>query len=129
MNSCFPHLAILNPRNANKSRDRLNDERNVVNTEDIRMRSRTPTLSGKNDIFQDLDLYYVRQIARNSKVRSRLMLLLMFDDSENSLLIVSLRMRDIVSLKMWRNAPFVFEPHELFNRRLLQITSTKLRVT
>ncbi|KAG5309172.1 RTKN protein, partial [Pseudoatta argentina] len=67
MNSCFPHLAILNPRNANKSRDRLNDECNVVNVEDIRMRSRTPTLSGKNDIFQDLDLYYVRQIARNSK--------------------------------------------------------------
>jgi len=119
MNSCFPHLAILNPRNANKSRDRLNDECNVVNAEDIRMRSRTPTLSGKNDIFQDLDLYYVRQIARNSKVGSRLMLLLMFDDSENSLLIVSLRMRNIVSLKMRQNVPFIFESYELFNKRLL----------
>jgi len=72
MNSCFPHLAILNPRNANKSKDRLNDECNVVNAEDTRMRSRTPTLPGKNDVFQDLDLYYVRQIARNSKVGSRL---------------------------------------------------------
>lgn len=72
MNSCFPHLAILNPRNANKSRDRLNVEYNVVNTEDIQVRSRTPTLPGKNDVFQDLDLYYVRQIARNSKVGPRL---------------------------------------------------------
>ncbi|XP_012535903.1 rhotekin isoform X2 [Monomorium pharaonis] len=67
MNSCFPHLAILNSRTANKTRDRLGDECNVVNAEDTRMRSRTPTLPEKNDIFQDLDLYYVRQIARNSK--------------------------------------------------------------
>ncbi|KAL6263844.1 hypothetical protein P5V15_003925 [Pogonomyrmex californicus] len=67
MNSCFPHLAILNSRNSNKSKDRLNDECNVVNAEDSRVRSRPLTLSGKNDVFQDLDLYYVRQIARNSK--------------------------------------------------------------
>lgn len=64
MDSCFPHLTILNPRNTNKSRD----EGCNVNVEDTRIQSRTPTLQGKNDIFQDLDLYYVRQIARNSKV-------------------------------------------------------------
>jgi len=62
MDSCFPHLTILNPRNTNKSRDE------GCNVEDTRIQSRTPTLQGKNDIFQDLDLYYVRQIARNSKV-------------------------------------------------------------
>lgn len=68
MDSCFPHLAILSPRNASKPRDRLDDECNVVNTEDVRTRARSPALAGKNDVFQDLDLYYVRQIARNSKV-------------------------------------------------------------
>ncbi|XP_011254192.1 rhotekin isoform X1 [Camponotus floridanus] len=61
MDSCFPHLTILNPRTTNKSR---NEECNV---EDTRIQSRTSTLQGKNDVFQDLDLYYVRQIARNSK--------------------------------------------------------------
>lgn len=65
MDSCFPHLTILNPRNTNKSRD---EGCNVISAEDTRMQSRTPTLQGKNDVFQDLDLYYVRQIARNSKV-------------------------------------------------------------
>lgn len=67
MDSCFPHLAILNPRHGNRSKDRLNDGYSVVNGEDARMRSKTPTLPEKNDVFQDLDLYYVRQIARNSK--------------------------------------------------------------
>lgn len=65
MDSCFPHLTILNPRHSNKSRD---EGCNVVNVEDTRIQSRTPNLQGKNDVFQDLDLYYVRQIARNSKV-------------------------------------------------------------
>lgn len=68
MDSCFPRLTVLNSQHGNKSKDRLNDGCNVVNTEDTRMRSRTPTLPEKNDVFQDLDLYYVRQIARNSKV-------------------------------------------------------------
>lgn len=72
MDSCFPHLAILNPRNANKSRDRINDRCDVI-TEDIRTRrSNSTTLPEKNDVFQDLNLYYVRQIARNSKVHTQM---------------------------------------------------------
>lgn len=70
MDSCFPHLAILKSRNAGKSmmKDRLDDGRAANAAESMRMRARSPAPPGKNDVFQDLDLYYVRQIARNSKV-------------------------------------------------------------
>lgn len=69
MDSCFPHLAILKSRNAGKSmmKDRLDDGRAANAAESMRMRARSPAPPGKNDVFQDLDLYYVRQIARNSK--------------------------------------------------------------
>lgn len=71
MDSCFPNFAMLSPRHANKSRDlRLGDGRNDT-AENALTRSRTPTHPAKNDVFQDLDLYYVRQIARNSKVTLR----------------------------------------------------------
>lgn len=66
MDSCFPPLAALSLRDSKKSsatiRNRLSSGDNV-----------TPPVGsaaapGKIEILQDLDLYYIRQIAHNLKV-------------------------------------------------------------
>ena len=55
MDSCFPPLAALRLRDTNESlaRNRLSSGQNAE----------------KIEIFQDLDLYYIRQIAHNLKVQ------------------------------------------------------------
>lgn len=67
MNSCFPPIAALSLRDSKKSstismRHRLSsgDSQSTIIDK--------PTNTGKIEILQDLDLYYIRQIAHNLKV-------------------------------------------------------------
>lgn len=71
MNSCFPPLAALSLRNASNSSENVRKSsrsstsglrHGSVNT------SRYSADSDKIEILQDLDLYYIRQIARSLKV-------------------------------------------------------------
>lgn len=70
MDSCFPPLAALRLRDTNESsaitlaRKRFSSEQNADPLHSV---SAPP---GKIEILQDLDLYYIRQIAHNLKVHT-----------------------------------------------------------
>lgn len=62
MDSCFPPLAGLSLRGSSDSRNKSN--RNSAGSD----RYSIENGSEKIEILQDLDLYYIRQIARSLKV-------------------------------------------------------------
>lgn len=66
MDSCFPPLAALSLRDTKKSTSTI---RHRLSSGD----SPTPSVGGhspgKIEILQDLDFYYIRQIAHNLKVK------------------------------------------------------------
>lgn len=64
MDSCFPPLAALSLRDSRKSNTATRISGSTVATH---RHSGTPDV-GKIEILQDLDLYYIRQIAHNLKV-------------------------------------------------------------
>ncbi|PSN40880.1 hypothetical protein C0J52_18880 [Blattella germanica] len=66
MDSCFPPLATLSLRDNNRKSSSSNGHR-PTSTEQV---APLPAETGKIEILQDLDLYYIRQIAHNLKVRA-----------------------------------------------------------
>lgn len=71
MDSCFPPLAALSLRDTRKNNPAATGNTTTTTTNGAMQnrQSATPDI-GKIEILQDLDLYYIRQIAHNLKVIS-----------------------------------------------------------
>ena len=70
MDSCFPPLAALSLRDSDKNNKPRHGQQNVFN-----IGLPTNANTGKIEILQDLDLYYIRQIAHNLKVLTLILVL------------------------------------------------------
>lgn len=79
MDSCFPPLGALSLKDSRKSlnlgKELGTGRRSVSGAPRPASDDEEPNYNGKIEILQDLDLYYIRQIAHNLKVRNSVRLL------------------------------------------------------
>lgn len=75
MESCFPPLTGLSLRDSSSSSTKGNKKRHSTNnsiqsgsTKDPDAQQTNDTITSKLEVLQDLDLYYIRQIASSLKV-------------------------------------------------------------